>query len=191
MSLAEVYQKLIDPKQFNFFHDLIQLDDSNSIKKTVELFAFGDINLLSKYHSEFELDEHLYNKLVQLTLIEISNIYSNQSISFDQVEKEFGLRDPDFEIIKLVDLNIINVKIDCLHNQFIFGDVVTIRDIYDDKLYKLHVLQESDLFTLNNATSIITNWYHQKLRPVKDELINDTQSKRVDMDPATRISEQL
>lgn len=166
-----IYEQLRDETKYNYLYELVQLDDSHPLKKTVELITFGDYKLYQKYQDQAELDQELLGKLVELTLISISNEYDNGTITLAQVEEEYGISQLDEHIIKLVDNKIIDVKIDQANDCLIFGNVITLRDCYDKEMYTLTLLTEEDIpnRSFGQAVNRVEEWYQSKLKPMKEQ----------------------
>jgi hypothetical protein len=161
--------------KFNFLYELVTAADQlghDKLANTVELFTFGDWNHYGQYKSQYiELDNELTAKLIDLTLISISNRYDNDVISLEEVYSQFGIRDFDTNIIDLVDNNVIDVKIDDANKCLRFGTALTLRDSFDSTMYTLKVLSLDDLpRSFQHASSQLQSWYNDKLAPVKQDL---------------------
>lgn len=167
-----VYQELIEPNKYNYFYELLQLNDSHPMKNVVELLTFGDYKTYEKYKNQLELNHELRQKLIELTLITISNDYDNSTVSRSTIEQKYGINQFDDYIIKLVDNRIIDVKIDESQDCLVFGTALTLRDAYDSSLYQLKLLNEQDIPTrsFNQAVNTINDWYNTKLSPLKNQL---------------------
>ena len=162
--------------KFNFLYELVTAGDqlgNGKLANTVELFTFGDWNHYGRYKSRYiELDDELSAKLVDLTLVSMSNQYDNDVISLDDVYAQFGIRDFDTNIIDLVDNNVIDVKIDWANKCLRFGTALTLRDSFDSTMYTLKVLSVDDVLprSFQHASGRLQSWYNDKLAPVKQDL---------------------
>lgn len=177
---GDKYSYLRDLKKFKKISEEMNplSERSEKLLNTLELFAFGDIDLYEKYRSYYvNLNFKCFQKLIILTLLTIAENLEGQSIPKSELVKMKKLGDAvkNYEtytqnssidlflertLIRMSEEKLIEMEIDDVADSVLFRKLLFTRDAYDPRGIRLSVLKKNDIpeRDLGLALEKLKNW---------------------------------
>lgn len=174
---------LAAPGVFSFIVTAIELPPSDEkLRNTYELFAFGSLRHYHRHqHQCVPLTPELQTKLLQLSLISISNDYDGLEVPIATVAEEYGVPtglELDTAIITMVDNNWVDIKMK--GDSLVVGPAQVFRDSYDPAIYQLRLFSEDEIAArlVPVAKDRLQRWFDDKVVAVRDEYQQEATKKR-------------
>ncbi|CUM63087.1 uncharacterized protein PRCAT00000652001 [Priceomyces carsonii] len=183
---------------------------------TLELFTFGSYSHYLKYRDEYaDLDNDLTLKLLELTILSITNDFENCNISIDDIlnDHDYGLKEAlksysskasnnkmdgdellfNKILIAMADKKILDVLVDDETRSLYTGKPLILRDVYDSRTMNLRVLKESDIpnRSLDTARIKLKSWLDNSISPLVPELNSNKEESSTKITRKRKQSENL
>lgn len=212
----DVTEYILAPNNYNFVELWDEVDEAD--RKTVELFAFGTFESYFLHNGRFpELNGPMAWKLAQLLVLSVLSEHENSNVKLEAVIELCGVgqgilwwiehlkslnqnqslsQNEVYEVLDEVVKDIIradavDVRIDHETDSLVVGEVRTLRDAYDSRIYQLQILEPSDIAdrSLGDALDFLRQWKREHIEDTAREF--DTRKSPLDRNPRKRKSQVL
>lgn len=176
-------EALAAPGVFNFLALAIEAPAADAkVRNTVELFSLGTLRHYQRHRDEcVDLDPILLHKLLQLTLISISNECDGLQVKIADLAEEYGIPttiDLDRAIIDMVDAKYVDITI--AGDSLVIGPALVFRDSYDPEIYQLTMLLEPEVASrlVPVAKDRLQQWFDHQVAPLRQEFVSSSKKRK-------------
>lgn len=168
---------IINDGGYSYLSHLIKLNESESnqeITNTVELFTFGNLHDYYQYKDQFiSLNKSQLTHLLKLSLWDRLSENDGKEFNYNELfdvsihrALEEINEDEFFIELTLLDMrNAIDFRIDQENNKLIVNKVLFLRDVYDERLYKMKILHKK---SIEDYKKELIDWHEKIKSTVKD-----------------------
>ncbi|CAN3374006.1 hypothetical protein DIURU_001386 [Diutina rugosa] len=176
-------EALAAPGVFNFLASAIESPPSDPrLRNTIEIFSLGTLLHYHRHRDHcLDLDATLAAKLLQLTLISISNECDGLKVPITQLAEQYGIPttvELDRAIIYMVDHKYVDMTI--AGDSLVIGPALVYRDSYDPEIYQLQLLSEEEVAarSVPLAKDNLQHWFDHQVAPLRQEFVASSKKRK-------------